>query len=72
MAESELTPRNAMVLGFQLFCVLVNAFSPSIRFEPFVRDFLARHIEQNIKGIGIMALCMSLSPLMDRATTSTR
>jgi hypothetical protein len=51
--------RSAMVLGFQLFCVLVNAFSPSTNFEPFVRDFLARHIEQNIKGIGIMALCRS-------------
>lgn len=48
-----------MVLGFQLFCVLVNAFSPSAGFEPFVKDFLARHIEQNINGIGIMALCKS-------------
>lgn len=46
-----------MVLGFQLLCVMVNAFSPSPHFEPFVRDFLARHIEQNIRGIGIMALC---------------
>ena len=46
-----------MVLGFQLLCVMVNAFSPSLNFEPFVRDFLARHIEQNVRGIGIMALC---------------
>ena len=61
-----------MVLGFQLLCVLANSFSPSSRFEPFVSDFLARHIEQNIKGIGIMALCTSRSAGFSRYPSKGR
>ncbi|WWD20651.1 hypothetical protein CI109_105127 [Kwoniella shandongensis] len=44
-----------IVLGFQLFCVLVNAFGPSKNFEPFVKSFLQRHTSEQMDGIGVMA-----------------
>ncbi|WVF67939.1 hypothetical protein IAT40_002701 [Kwoniella sp. CBS 6097] len=46
---------DAIVLGFQLFCVLTNAFGPSKNFEPFVRNFLSSHKEEAADGIGVMA-----------------
>ncbi|KAK8850469.1 hypothetical protein IAR55_004387 [Kwoniella newhampshirensis] len=44
-----------IVLGFQLVCVLVNAFGPSKNFGPFVKSFLQRHVNEQIDGIGVMA-----------------
>ncbi|OCF45686.1 hypothetical protein I317_00589 [Kwoniella heveanensis CBS 569] len=51
---------DAVVLGFQLFCVLTNAFGPSKNFEPFVRNFLNSHKDDAADGIGVMAkYCMT-------------
>ncbi|WVQ95503.1 hypothetical protein IAU59_002600 [Kwoniella sp. CBS 9459] len=51
---------DAVVLGFQLFCVLTNAFGPSKNFEPFVRNFLGSHKDEAADGIGVMAkYCMA-------------
>jgi len=49
--------RNSFVHGFQLFCVLVNAFCPSSTFEPLVRTFLQRHVEYSEGSVPIMAKC---------------
>ncbi|OCF54784.1 hypothetical protein L486_07920 [Kwoniella mangroviensis CBS 10435] len=46
---------DAVVLGFQLFCVLVNAFGPSKNFEPFVKNFLRINSAEKADGIGIMS-----------------
>ncbi|WWD08443.1 hypothetical protein V865_006555 [Kwoniella europaea PYCC6329] len=46
---------DAVVLGFQLFCVLVNAFGPSKNFEPFVKNFLRINAGEKADGIGIMS-----------------
>ncbi|WVW80903.1 hypothetical protein I302_102894 [Kwoniella bestiolae CBS 10118] len=46
---------DAVVLGFQLFCVLVNAFGPSKNFEPFVKNFLRMNAGEKADGIGIMS-----------------
>ncbi|WVQ85889.1 hypothetical protein IAT38_008057 [Cryptococcus sp. DSM 104549] len=46
---------DAVVLGFQLFCVLVNSFGPSKNFEPFVNTFLQRNVNEGSDGIGVMA-----------------
>ncbi|WRT70639.1 uncharacterized protein IL334_007637 [Kwoniella shivajii] len=46
---------DAVVLGFQLFCVLVNAFGPSKNFEPFVQNFLRSNKDEQADGIGIMS-----------------
>ncbi|WWC72523.1 uncharacterized protein I206_106485 [Kwoniella pini CBS 10737] len=46
---------DAVVLGFQLFCVLVNAFGPSKNFEPFVKNFLRSTSDEKADGIGIMS-----------------
>jgi hypothetical protein len=46
-----------MVLGFQLFCVLANAFYPSPTFEQLVRTFLQRHTQDNGGAISTMAKC---------------
>nr|XP_018259661.1 uncharacterized protein I303_07729 [Kwoniella dejecticola CBS 10117]OBR81819.1 hypothetical protein I303_07729 [Kwoniella dejecticola CBS 10117] len=46
---------DAVVLGFQLFCVLVNAFGPSKNFEPFVKNFLRSNSDEKADGIGIMS-----------------
>jgi hypothetical protein len=45
------------VLGFQLFCVLVNAFGPSKNFERFVGSFLQKNVRETTDGIGIMSKC---------------
>lgn len=47
----------AIVLGMQLLCVLVNAFGASKDFEPFVYDFLSRQSSSEIKNVSIMAKC---------------
>ncbi|KAL7423882.1 hypothetical protein Q5752_001467 [Cryptotrichosporon argae] len=44
--------KEANVLGFQLFCVLVAAFVPSKNFEGFVKTFLRR---DHKAGLGVMA-----------------
>ena len=49
---------DAMVLGFQLLCVLVNAFGPSGEFATFVASFLQRNLEDKADGIGVMAKCL--------------
>jgi len=46
-----------MVLGFQMFCVLVNSFAPSATFEPLVKAFLLVHSQQEETPLGIMAKC---------------
>lgn len=46
-----------MILGFQLFCVLVNSFSPSSKFEPIVRSFLSHSAVQIDNPVGIMSKC---------------
>ncbi|WVQ70683.1 hypothetical protein IAR50_000205 [Cryptococcus sp. DSM 104548] len=51
---------DSVVLGFQLFCVFVNAFGPTKNFEPFVKNFLEKHLDDQRDGIGIMAkYCMA-------------
>jgi hypothetical protein len=49
---------DATVLGFQLFCVLVNSFAPSKNFEVFVRRFLRKEIIGS-DGISVMCRCTS-------------
>lgn len=52
--------RDWVILGFQLFCVLVNAFCPSTDFEPLVRTFLTRKIDEaadDDSAMAIMAKC---------------
>ncbi|WVR08594.1 hypothetical protein IAU60_005649 [Kwoniella sp. DSM 27419] len=46
---------DAVVLGFQLFCVLCNAFGPNKNIDPFVRNFLKGNATKAEDGIGIMA-----------------
>ncbi|ODN99485.1 hypothetical protein L198_03329 [Cryptococcus wingfieldii CBS 7118] len=46
---------DSVVLGFQLVCVFVNAFGPTKNFEPFVKNFLEKHLSDQRDGIGIMA-----------------
>jgi hypothetical protein len=46
-----------MILGFQLFCVLVNAFSPNPAFEALVRSFLQHTAERSAGPVGVMAKC---------------
>ncbi|WWC92229.1 uncharacterized protein L201_007183 [Kwoniella dendrophila CBS 6074] len=46
---------DSVVLGFQLFCVQVNAFGPSKNFEPFVKNFLSSNSDEKADGIGIMS-----------------
>lgn len=48
---------DATVLGFQLYCVFVQAFGPSKSFEPFVRSFLVGNVERTEFGIGVMSKC---------------
>lgn len=48
---------DAVVLGFQLFCILVNAFGPSNNFEPFVKNFLQKSLSIVADGIGVMSRC---------------
>ncbi|EIW69920.1 hypothetical protein TREMEDRAFT_38591 [Tremella mesenterica DSM 1558] len=57
--------RDSVVLGFQLFCVLVNAFGPSQNFESFVQNFLKSHVGQEENGVGVMAdYCLSKLQVM--------
>lgn len=51
---------DATVLGFQLYCVFVQAFGPSKSFEPFVRSFLVGNVERTEFGIGVMSKCKLL------------
>ncbi|ORX41049.1 hypothetical protein BD324DRAFT_575172 [Kockovaella imperatae] len=46
--------QNAMIMGFQLFCILVNSFTPSKNFEPFVKRFLENDA-RGTDGISRMA-----------------
>jgi primosomal replication protein N len=46
-----------MILGCQMFCVLVNSFAPSATFEPLVKAFLLVHSQQEETPVGIMAKC---------------
>lgn len=48
---------DAVVLGFQLFCVFVNAFGPSKNFEPFVKGFLQKQIHGKFDDVAVMAKC---------------
>ena len=48
---------DAVVLGFQLLCVIVHAFGPSKDFAPFVGSFLQRNFGEQEDGIGVMAQC---------------
>lgn len=48
---------DSIVLGFQLFCVLVNAFCPNTEFEALVRTFLRRFDDDEDGSITIMANC---------------
>ncbi|ORY26583.1 hypothetical protein BCR39DRAFT_540643 [Naematelia encephala] len=60
------TPNHdALVLGFQLFCVFANAFGPSKNFEPFVKAFLRTHTNVTQEGVGIMSkYCISKLDIM--------
>lgn len=51
---------DSIVLGFQLFCVLVNAFCPNTEFEPLVRTFLRRFEDDEDNSVIIMANCKLL------------